>query len=490
MLILAAMLFALVPPSWAALVFLLPPFPGLFGRQAVLPGLFFALWAGVAAALWAFYPVLHGPMALAGAGLILVLIRGQLIVSVAQGSVPPGSLSFAKGVRALARRDFYQREFGRYGPIFKSSQFGAPVICVAGLERICQLLRTHADQLGPSPLAFSQGLQGNFLRYMNSEAHSFYGGLFRRAMVGQASPALDVCLHEKAQSMLVGLSRSGCISVNALLHRFSQECLDVMLFGFTANDAIGQRFAELSEGFGRSSIGRVMSGSDRMQLHQLIRLLDIQLSRLRSNPAPGQPVLLKLLQLDSTMPDRVCLENLVFMRKIAASDMASLLLWLLYHWGMQTEISAHIKSMEAAQKAMALDAFLAETLRLSQSEYIYRCVHQEFNFEGFVFPRGWLVRCCIWETHRSARELPGPSEFRLRLNRNSYDNGHYAPFGVDRHACNGADLCNAISRAFLKALSNGISVELKHSEPFQRQMRHWSHWGPNRAMTALLTLSS
>lgn len=489
MLILVTMLFALVPPGWTALVFLLPPFPGLFGRQAVLPGLVCALWAGVAAGLLAFHPVLSGPLALAGMALVLVLVRGQLSASLVHGSLPPGSLSFAKGVRALGRRDFYQRKFRRYGPIFRSSQFGAPVICVSGLERICQLLRSNADQLGPSPLSFSKSIQGNFIRYMNNDTHSFYGGLFRRAMVGPSPAEVEVSLLEQAQALLVSLSGRGWFNPHASLHRFSSECLNLLLFGFTA-DAIGQHFAELSEHFGCSSLGSVVRGLERRQFDELTRMLDIQLARLKLDPGTGQPILLRLSQVNSSMPDRVCLENLVFMHKIASDDVASLLLWLLYNWGVQTEISEQIRAMEATQQEQALDAFMAETLRLAQSEYLYRRVQQEFNFEGFTFPRGWIVRCCVWESHRSAEELSSPSEFRLRLDPDSYDRGHYAPFGMDRHACNGVDLSNSIARAFLKALAGGISLELKHSEPFQRRMRHWSHWAPNRAMTALLTLSS
>ncbi|MDA0215632.1 MAG: cytochrome P450 [Cyanobacteria bacterium] len=477
--------FALVPPVLAALVFLAPPFPGLFGRQALVPGLFFASWATLASVLLAAHPALHLPLALLGTSLALLIARGQLAAIVVNGPLPPGSLSFATGIRALARRDFYQRGFNRHGAIFASTQFGAPVICVSGLERICQLLRTHADQLGPSPLAFSQSVQGNFLRYMDNDSHSYYGGLFRRAMSGPQTAVVSSQLLEQAERTLGTLAASGWVSPAVALQRFSREALNLLLFEFTGRDPISHRFDQVSESFGRSSLGSIINGRERQQLDELTSLLDAQIQHLTSDAPSGQSVLLRLRELDSNLPDRVCLENLIFMQKIASNNVSSLLLWLLHNWGAYPEIAKQVQSISSGQSDEALDVFIAETLRLAQSEYIYRRVRNDFHFGGYIFPRGWMVRCCIWESHRSSQTIESPSGFKLRLD-GGYDRSHYSPFGMDRHACNGVDLNHAICMAFLRCLATGYHVELRRSEPFQRQMRHWSHWVPNHSMTARL----
>lgn len=476
---------ALVPPVLAALIFLAPPFPGLFGQQALVPGLFFAVWGALAAFLLAAHPDLHLPLVLLGTALALLMARGQLAALLVKGPLPPGSLSFATGVRALARRDFYERGFNRHGPVFASTQFGAPVICVSGLERICQLLRTHADQLGPSPLAFSQSVQGNFLRYMDNDTHSYYGGLFRRAMSGPQAPDVSSLLLEQAERTLGTLASSGWVAPDVALQRFSREALNLILFEFTGREPISQRFTQLSEVFGRSSLGSIASGRERQQLDELTSLLDAQFKRLTSDPTSGQPVLLRLHRLDSNLPDRVCLENLVFMQKIAANNVSSLLLWLLHNWGAYPAVAEQIQSMSSSECEQALDVFISETLRVAQSEYLYRRVRNDFRFEGYVFPRGWMVRCCIWESHRSSQTINNPSDFKLRLD-SGYDRSQYSPFGMDRHACNGIDLNHAICMAFLRCLAENYHVELRRQEPFQRQMRHWSHWVPNHSMLVQL----
>lgn len=489
MLMITAKLLALIPPAWTSLVFLAPPFPGLFGRQALMPGVLFALWTAVAAVLLAVLPASQLPLALAGSGLALVLARGRVRSILINGRHPPGSLAFSTGVRALARRDFYQREFSRHGPIFTTTQFGAPVICVSGLERICELLRSHADQLSPSPLAFSQSVQGSFLRYMDNTTHAFYGGLFRRAMAGPPAPEVKAQLSERAQRMLTRLASCYWFTPSEALQQFSREALNLLLFGFTDSDPISQRYTELSRDFGRSSLGSIVSRRERQQLHELTSLLADQARRLATESASGRPVLFRLHQLDAGMPDQVCLENLVFMHKIASNNVSSLLHWLLYNWGAYTDISKRIQLMPSGQRDQALDAFIAESLRLAQSEYLYRRVSTDFDFEGFIFPRGWMIRCCIWESHRTTQAIECPSDFRLRMN-HCYDRNNYSPFGMDRHACNGVDINREICTAFLKCLAEGFNVELKHPKPFQRQMRHWSHWAPNHSMAVHLSPTS
>ena len=68
-----------------------------------------------------------------------------------------------------------------------------------------------------------------------------------------------------------------------------------------------------------------------------------------------------------------------------------------------------------ARRGEGIDAFLSEELRLSQSEYLYRRVMEDFTFEGFRFPRGWMVRSCTSESHRFDSPLPAAEEFRLRM---------------------------------------------------------------------------
>lgn len=476
---------AVLPPAWAACVFLRPPFPAMFGGQALWPGGLCAAWGIAAAVFGVLQPATLLLSAPAGAALAIFMSRGRLAAALAQERLPPGRMAFAAGVRALASRSFHLRTFSRLGPVFKTTQFGVPVICVAGMDRICRLMRGHAADLGPSPLAFMKSIKGNFLRYMDDETHSRYGGLFRRAMAGVGDAGTEAKLGEACSSFLAALAERGPCHPGTGLRLLTRSSLDLLLFGFGGDDARSREFGDLADQLYPADIGRPLSPADRRLINRMAAILAVQAEE--AHRGDGAPVLAKLRALDPGMPDRVCLENLIVMHKIGTNNVSSLLLWLIHWWGARPEVVAQVRARQGGARAAALSAFLHETLRLGQSEYLYRKVTRSFDFEGFRFPAGWLVRSCIWESHRTTSDLEEPGEFRLRLGPEDYARDHFAPFGMGRHACNGVEATECIGLSLLAVLADGYDVEVRGAEPPQRLMRHWSHWQPNRAMTVRVT---
>jgi hypothetical protein len=68
-----------------------------------------------------------------------------------------------------------------------------------------------------------------------------------------------------------------------------------------------------------------------------------------------------------------------------------------------------------------------ETLRLEQSEFLYRKVARPIEFEGFVLPRGWLIRLLIQESHRDPAVFSDPERFEPeRFARRKYNRRKYA----------------------------------------------------------------
>lgn len=389
-------------------------------------------------------------------------------------------MSFAAGVRALAVRSSYLEGFARWGPVFKTTQFGAPVICVTGMDRICRLLRGHNDHLGPSPLAFARSMMGNFLRYMDDEAHGRYGGLFRRAMADVEAGGTEEKLRERCRTSLVSLAGSGPCHPGSDLYLLTRQSLDQLLFGLGGDDLRSVEFGALADRLNPADLSRRLSRSNLRLIEEMAGLLKAQVA---DGGGGSTSALMRLRALDPLMPDRVCLENLIMMHKIGTNNVSSLLLWLVYWWGTRPDVVVEVRSLNGPARERSLQAFLCETLRLGQSEYLYRKVERPFEFEGFHFPVGWLVRSCIWESHRTAEEVDEPAEFRLRLAPGDYKRGHYSPFGMGQHACNGVEITQGVCLALLNELADGFDVELENAEPFQRRMRHWSHWHPNREMT-------
>ena len=150
---LALLLLSVLPPALCAAVFLRPPFPEMFGRQAWMPGVLCAAWTLGLVVVALLLPDALWLTALVGTVLGAFLARGRLAARFARQPLPPGSMSFAGGVRGLADRSFYTAGFAKWGPIFKTTQFGAPILCVGGMERIARLLHEHAADLGRDLLA-------------------------------------------------------------------------------------------------------------------------------------------------------------------------------------------------------------------------------------------------------------------------------------------------------------------------------------------------
>lgn len=478
---LVMVLAAVVPVAWLSVVFLWPPFPRAFGREAMVPGVLGVAWCAGVLGVWRWLPGWLPLPAMVGFGLACFISRGRFRAWLAPGPLPPGSMAFASGVRGLASRTWYLERFGVHGPVFKSTQFGRPILCVLGMERICRLMRGHAADLGPSPLGFTESLMGNFLRYMDDARHAEYGGLFRRALAGDMGAEVELELRARARAMLEGLAGRESVGMGGLFIGHARASLDLVLFGLQGGDDRSHAFGALAERLARANVAHALSREDLRIVEEMERLILEHLEDGGACAMGFRPVTARLRTLDPGKPDRVCLDNLVFMHRIATSNVSALMRWLAYYWGQQREIVGRIRGMRGEDRLAALDAFLSETLRLSQSEFLYRRVLRRFEFDGFVFPRGWMVRCCIWESHRTTGALPDAEAFQLRLGPTDYARGHYSPFGMGRHACNGAEITRMLCLALLQELADGFDVRMEGIEPFHRPMRHWGHWQVNRA---------
>ncbi len=138
-----------------------------------------------------------------------------------------------------------------------------------------------------------------------------------------------------------------------------------------------------------------------------------------------------------------------------------------------------------------IDAVVKETLRLAQSEYLYRGLLEDVEFEGMILPKGWLVRLCVRESHRSEAVFENPAEFDPdRFLRKKSGVTEYAPFGYGAHGCNGIALNDIICRAFLQTLASGFDWTITQDGPLERGFRHWSHWRPSSALRIQMQVCS
>ncbi|AMW06039.1 cytochrome P450 [Gemmatimonas phototrophica] len=461
-------------------------------RQAVLGplarlGLAAAGWCVVTVLVAVWAPTVLIVMAAPGLALGLFMLRGRMAGWRVRGPMAPGTLSFTAGVRALGDRHYYLSQFAQHGPVFRMSQFGAPTLCVLGLDRRQQLMRDHGSKLGPTPLPFATSVLRGFLRYMDEPTHNRYGTVMRRAMIGESPALLQGDVRELFRRMLHTQVTQGSSVPTEALTRVTRHALDALLFGLPtgslAPDANTQHYSKTATAFYGVGTGKRLGAQEEAMLDTLVEQLARQEARLQGTELAPLVPLGRLRALDASLPDLTCLQNFVFMHRIATNNVSSLLAWLLVYWASQPGEVQRIRTAPPEERPLLQQRFLAETLRLSQSEYTYRSIRETFEDQGVTYPAGWLVRFCVWESHRTTTALDAPTTFLLRTGVTDYEKAHFAPFGTGRHACTGADLNETICLALLELLTTEFEIAVDKVEPVQRAGRHWGHWQPNRAMT-------
>lgn len=462
----------------------------------MFPRAFFALLiAGAAFAIAAALLALFVPIAfhILSVSVAIVLVgfalrnRPALKMSM---NLPPGVISIAQSIEALADRRFYQKRFTRHGPVFKMAQFHHKVICVFGIERGHQLFRECADKIGPCPLPFSDEVSGGFLRYMNDDTYEKYGPLFRKALAGQATHTAVSATRTAARGHLACMAaRSGVgwdrgvrpgPHVNEIVH----DALTASLLGIAPNTALGNEVKDLAKDFSAQDLNQRLNSRTRNALNELRRVVRAQVDRVQSGQAESEPAsaISELHRADSSMPDDVCVDNLLFILKISSANVSSLLHWILQMLGENPDWVARIRNERGAAADLRrhdiTNRIIMETLRLAQSEYLYRAVKTDFEFEGFHFPKGWLIRQCVWESHRDPATFEDPEVFDPdRHLAENFPRQAYSPFGCPHHGCNGVALTYSIAKTFMEELAE-YDWQAFGDDRVERDFRHWSHWRP------------
>ncbi|NNE08125.1 MAG: cytochrome P450 [Gemmatimonadetes bacterium] len=487
--------------GWAFL-----PWAKLLGARSfrrMFPRACFALLAaGIALAVTAVLLALYFPpgfhiLTAAVAILVIALMIGNRPRSKVTAPLPPGNVSVAESIEALADRRFYSKKFARHGPIFKMAQFHHKVVCVLGIERGHRLFRERADRIGPCPLPFSDEVAGGFLRYMDDATYEKYGPLFRKAFSGTTTSTATKITRSSARGQLA------CMAARAgenegrgprpgpFVHAIVHDALAASLFGIVPGTAAADELATLTREFGAQDLNQRLDDRTRAALGKLRGLMRSKAgalqsaAALQSDAAADEPpnALAELHRIDSSMPDDVCIDNMLFILKISTANVSSLLHWILQMLGENKEWVARIREDRGSgagdsRRQDIANRVILETLRLAQSEYLYRAVHTDFEFEGVRYPKGWLIRQCVWESHRDPALFDRPESFDPdRHLKEDFPKQAYSPFGCPHHGCNGVALTYAIAKTFMEELAD-YDWDAFGADRVERDFRHWSHWRP------------
>ncbi len=489
---------ALVACSWPALRLLASPtFREVAPRQwLAMAAVALLLAAGVLGL------AVREPHWLQVATVVIVLVTGASAWRSRPGfgsarGLPPGSLSAWRSIEALIDREFYSRQAARFGPIFKMSQFHRGVICVVGLERGHRLLREYRGSLGPSVLPFNEEVDGGFLRYMNDSTHRRYAPLFRAclspAVVSASEATSRAVAGEELELMAVACARGQgggedrAVSCEPHLRRLVSKSFLSVLFGVQPGSESSERFERIYPPFGDHPIGSSLDDGALEALGELRRwvLGEAEFLRTQADRQVSRSALGELTRHDETMPDRTAVDNLLFIHKVSSDNVVALLRWLVKILGDHPRWVDRLR--EDGPDSNLSDRVVMEVLRLAQSEYLYREVVEEIDFDGFTMPRGWLVRLCVRESHADPEVYRRADTFDPdRFLDHRFGSHEYSPFGFGPHACNGVDLTMMIARSWIEPLCSDFDWSIVRDGPVERGFRHWNHWRPNRSLAITL----
>jgi cytochrome P450 len=181
--------------------------------------------------------------------------------------------------------------------------------------------------------------------------------------------------------------------------------------------------------------------------------------------------------------DKIMMGNLIYMVEMGRYDTTAFLRWLMWFAAKFPDQGDRI-AREPSSSSFA-NAFVMEVLRLEQAERLVRRVTRDFVADGFLFPKGAMVRFCIWESHKLTDAYDRPFEFDpSRFLESKPGPDRYSPFGADRHQCPFGTFSVRFGATFLQALSRKYRL---NADGPNRSVRGLYHWEPENTFCPALT---
>ncbi len=432
---------------------------------------------------------------------VLLRYRARAAYGVRRG-LPPGSLDFL-ATGPFIDPHFYAAAARAHGPLFKCSALARSQVCVASLGTGSEILRVFAAHLRPLSLPFHRFVPGGFLRRMEEPAHETYRRLFSsvlpRALVEHWRPVLQAAAARGLRHLAEASVAAGPHGITPAPHveRLVREAWFRVFLGVEAASEAGVRLGELFDVIDIRNLRRPSPAEIRAALG------DIEAWMGRAGPgaagsgdspeARRSCVLGEVLdRKPDALRDATTVRNLIYMVSTSAGDVSGLLGWVLKllsdHPGWADRLrrdAADPGDRQVIQGPSLAARIVSETLRLQQSEFVMREIVRPFGHQGLRFPRGWLLRVCVQESHRNPDVYDRPEEFDPdRFLGPPPARDRYAPFGLDRHACVGEYLARAMAEAFADTLA---TFDWEVTSDGQVEMNDWRHWAPSPRFRIRLT---
>ena len=397
---------------------------------------------------------------------------------------PPGPIGV--GSRALSEPGYLLALWRKHGNVFKTNHFRQRMACVVGMRTAAELLNDHEESLAPLPLPWNAFIPKGMTRWMEGEVHDEYRALLKTSFGAKLLSENEPRITEELDRAFERMSGHDAVHPwNDMEEAVRAAWLDVF-FGIPRGTT---EFDTLMAGYSVIAV-------DKPQPLPAVHAALFDMERLIRSTAHGiegvtdrkRTVLDGIMQRqEGAAENPTTILNLIYLVETSTRDVAGLLTWLFKHLGDQPAYLREVgDSDEDHHGPRSLTSrIVSETLRLEQSEHLFRWTAKDIAFKGFVIPAGWVVRVCVHESHRDPAIFKDPESHDADRFHGSRFAGDYEPFGVDRHACVGESLARLVARLLVTRLAAGYELAVVADGP--RELSGQRHWAPSSRFQVRLT---
>lgn len=350
------------------------------------------------------------------------------------------------------------------GPVFTLRPVIRPITCVVSPEAARTLLADEHECLATPPLSYDALADGGFLRSMRGDRHEFcrrrLRDIFDPALFPGFANVLSAQVEEGAAVLAQASNASGAVDPRRVLQDTLASLWHRLFFGNIGGTASDDTFAVVNETLDAFRAGRLKPDRARAVVNNSVD----ELSRARSSAAGTDEVsfLQRLAGGDNGTHERLLMQNLIFICNNSLRDVHGLCVWVTWMLTANADWQLALRRAEVSADSGALSLerrVVLETLRLRQSEFLWRRTLEPLSLCGYRIPAGRLIRICIRECHRDPEHFPNPLRFdpdrfeRDRFERTPGLAASLLPFGMREHACIGRELSLAVAGAYATAFA-------------------------------------
>lgn len=402
--------------------------------------------------------------------------------------LPPGSVS-PLDLRVLFHQSYAMEEWRRHGPVFKGCFILKPVVYVVGLERGIRLLEEHgkAGRIRPPDFQFGRAIPGGFIRSMDSEKRAKYRDVIKASLSPAVVQHHETSMRQVFHEVLLRAAEDSAmepacgIRLRPYINRMVFAAWSGLFWGLPPDSPeiawLKARYRILDiRNPCVSSPKKIQRTMDEVQAWVISRIHALRQMASRNEIVPDSFLSRLITARPDVVEDPTVVGNLIYIMHTSWSDVTGFLQWLAKILGENPSWLEKLR--EPDQPADLPSRMIQEVFRLEQSEFIARVAHEEFTFEGFTIPKGWLVRICVRESHRDPAVYASPETFNPdRFIGITPSPDRYLPFGYGDHACLGVAVTMAAGRALLCELAHVFSWKITKDGP--PEFSSWRHWRPN-----------